>query len=261
MTTNNLTLYTPISSISEANERLETRPDMNTGRYNRVDIYNSHTNLYSYSLPSSELFDSPPLRNISGTAAMPNPADLTQQTPMSGRTTLQYPTHDSNSETWHSRETARSIGMLHGNPQRKENSTISPLTCASPLTTPYAELPRTIWSPSPWNDNALSTGEKLAQENHAVHGTKLDGTHTPKFQVPNSGMAIMDRIMSSSTNSLDRLELNTYSDGAIDTPCPSRQKVQPLFLGQRKSGSPATSTLENGIRKRLNLKRKLCYDD
>lgn len=234
---------------------------MNTGRYSRVDNYNTDTNLSSSWLPSRELFDWLRSRPSLATPATPSPAGQQQPMNTSGRRTQGSQTHNLNLDQWPSREIPRSIGTLHGNQPRRENSMTFLQTSESIPTTPYAASPKTTWWQNQWNESWKSSGERLEQESPEELGKKLDGTLTPKFLVPNSGMATMDRIMSSSTNSPVKLASNTCSVGATDTPCPSKRRVRPLYLGQEKSGSPATSTQETGIRQRQNLKRKLSFED
>lgn len=258
---NNLNNYTPVSNIYEDSWSEELPLLSNTGRYDRVDFDDYDTNFSSYSLPSSELFDSPLLSNTSEIRAMLNPADLMQQTPMSGRMTPQYQTQDSNLETRPSSATTKSIGTQHGSPQNEENSTKSPQMCASTPTTHSVELPRTTWSPSRWKEWCTFSGAKRELESPVVRGMKPDSRLIQRFLRQSSGTDTANTKTLSWMNSPVKSASSTYSAGVTDTPLPWKQKEAQQYSRQEKFGSPATLTQDNGIQPRQNLKRKLCFDD
>lgn len=234
---------------------------MNTGRYSRVDVYDQDSNLYSSWLPSRELSDWLRLRQSLVTPVTQSPVALRQQMSTSGRRTPESPIHSLNLEQWHSNVTPRWTGIQLGNPPRRESLRRYQQMSESTHTTPSAESQRIIWLRSPWSENVLSSGDGLVQERAEELGTKLDGMHTPKFRVPNSGTAIMDRTMLLSTSSPGKLASSTCYAGAIDTPCPLRRRVRPLSLGPRRYGSPATLTREIGTQTHRSLKRKHSYED
>jgi len=257
-----LNTYTPVSNTFEDSWSEELPLVTNTGRYDRVDFEDYDTNFSSYSLPSSELFDSP-LLNLSSveTLAVHDRADLMQQTPMSGRTILPFRTQDSSLERLPSNATQRSTGMWSGKTPSVASSTRFLPTSESTLTTHSAVSPKITWSPHLWNEPFMSSGARRAQERVDELGTRQAGMLIRRFRQPSSGMDTENKNMWLSTNSLDKLELNTCSDGVTDTPCPSKRRVQPVCLAPRKSGSPLTWTREIGIQVPPNRKRKHYFDD
>jgi len=253
--------YPTPSNTSEVSWSEELPLLTNTGRYDRADFRDYDTNFSSYSSPSSELFDSPLLRLSLVNPATRSPQDLRLPTPMSGRTTLQSPIQDSSLDVWPSNGTPRSIGMWSGMTPSVESSTRSPQMSESTHTTHYAASPRTTWLPHQWNARSMYSGERLEPGSQDVLGTKRAGKLIRRFHQPSSGTDTVDRKTWSSTNSLDKLELNTCCVGVTDTPCPSKRRVQPVCLAPRKSGSPQTWTREIGIQVPPNLKRKHYCDD
>lgn len=253
--------YPTPSNTSEDSWSEELPLITNTGRYDRVDFKDYDTNFSSYSLPSSELFDSPLLNSNSEILAMLNQADPRLPTPTSGRTTPQYRTQDSSLVEPPSSETQSLTGTRSGTMLNVESSTRSLPTSESIRTTPFAASPRTTWLPNQWSAQSMSSGEKRALARVAELGPKRLSQLTQRFHQQSSGMGTTDTNMWSSTNSPDKSESSTYSAGVIDTPLPWKPRGLQLSSTPRKSGLHQMWTQENGTPTHRNPKRKLSFDD
>lgn len=231
---------------------------MNTGRYDGVDFHDHDTNFPRSWLPSSELSDSQQSRRFLETPVTPSRQEAPQQTSMSGRRTQESPTLSLSLAPWLSNATARWTGTLHGNQQNVESSMKSQPMSDSIPTTPCVESPKITWSPSRWKEWSTFSGARQELESPVVRGVKPDSRLIRRFRQRNSGMDTMDTNTWLSTNSPAKLESSTYSDGATDTPCPSKQKAQPVFLTLDEFGLPPMWIPESGTQTHQSLKRKRC---
>jgi len=191
------------------------------------------------------------LSSVMSTPSLPDPVQLWTTF---GRTTQPLPTPDSNWDSPLYEEMRSRIGTRSGNMQSPVISRIYQQVSEYPPTPPFPESPRTTSSPLLWRELSPFTWDLPEWVNQDGLGRPQVGGLTLRTLTPSSGTGTEDRSTLLWTSSEERSIYPTSCDGLIDTPCPSRQRVQEQSSTPKRSGSPATSIQNNGTQ--TSIKRQ-----
>jgi len=190
---------------------------------------------------------------------MPNSPSRMLLSPTFGRMTPELPVRSSSLANLPRSETVSEIGSLFGTTPSRVGSRILtslPVSNTTALSNRSAAIMR---NRPPLRRLLFVSGERLARESHEELGTRPVLTHTPRILAPNFGVDTMANLTSSSMSFEEALTSPTYFAGWTGTPYASRRRVPLSYSSAQESGSPPTSTQDNGSPDLTSPHWMLCY--